>query len=257
MKNNTRLDLELVKREIFNSVGEAAPFIMAGEVLVNGQVIYKRDYNTSSSDEITIKKKHEYVSRGAYKLSSAVEKFSFEVKGKRIVDIGISNGGFSDLLLKMGADSILGIDVNTNQVDYKLRKNSRVTLLKKNARYLTNSDIDFNPDLITIDVSFISIIKILEALVKFGPVDIIALIKPQFEVEKGQGGEGGIIKSIKKRLDILLKVKKKAEESGYSLIGFTTAGIQGRKGNQEYFFYLKYGQNNSIDDKIIENGIKI
>ena len=257
MKNNSRLDIELVKREIFNSIGEAVPFIMAGEVLVNGQVIYKRDHNISSSDEITIKKKHEYVSRGAYKLSSAIEKFNMEVKGKKIVDIGISNGGFSDLLLQMGADSILGIDVNTNQVDYKLRKNVRVTLLKQNARYLTKSDINFLPDLITIDVSFISIIKILEALVKFGPIDIIALIKPQFEVEKGGSGKGGIIESPEKRVEILLNVKKSAEKAGFSVIGFTTAGIQGRKGNQEYFFYMKYGQNISIDDKIIENGIKI
>ncbi len=257
MKNSTRLDIELVKRELFISVEEAAPYIMAGEVLINGQVIYKRDHKTSSEDVISIKKKYEYVSRGAYKLSSAVKEFDIIVKGKKIVDIGISNGGFSDLLLQMDADSVLGIDVNINQVDYKLRKNPRVTLLKKNARYLTETDIDIKPDLFTIDVSFISIIKILKALVKFGSIDIIALIKPQFEVEKGGSGKGGIIESPEKRLEILLNVKKSAEEAGFSIIGFTTAGIQGRKGNQEYFFYMKYGQNFSIDDKIIENGIKI
>jgi len=257
MKNSTRLDIELVNRELFTSVEDAAPYIMAGEVLINGQVIYKRDHKTSSEDVITIKKKNEYVSRGAYKLSSAVKEFGIIVKGKKIVDVGISNGGFSDLLLQMGADSVLGVDVNINQVDYKLRKNPRVTLLKKNARYLTETDIDFTPDLCTIDVSFISIIKILKALVKFGSIDIIALIKPQFEVEKGGSGKGGIIESPEKRVEILLNVKQSAEEAGFSVIGFTTAGIQGRKGNQEYFFYMKYGQNISIDDKIIENGIKI
>ncbi|MEN8223241.1 MAG: TlyA family RNA methyltransferase [Acidobacteriota bacterium] len=255
MKNKTRLDIELVQRKIFGSAEEAAPYIMAGEVLVNGQVIYKRDHKTGRDDVISIKKKNEYVSRGAYKLGSAVKKFNIAVKGKKVVDIGISNGGFSDLLLQMDADSVLGIDVNINQVDYKLRKDDRVTLLKKNARYLTESDIDFEPGLFTIDVSFISVIKILEPLVKFGTVDIIALIKPQFEVEKGGSEKGGIIRSSEKRRDILLSVKKRAEETGYAVIGFTTAGIQGRKGNQEYFFYLKYGQNNSIDDKIIENGI--
>ncbi len=256
-KSSTRLDLELVQRKLFSSIDETTPYIMAGEVLVNGQVIYKRDHKIFEDDVITIKKKNEYVSRGAYKLSSAVKEFGILVKGKKIVDIGISNGGFSDLLLQMDAVSVLGIDVNINQVDYKLRKDNRVTLLKKNARYLTESDFDFKPDLITIDVSFISIIKILKALVKFGPVDIIALIKPQFEVEKGGSGKGGIIESPEKRVEILLSVKNQVESEGYSVIGFTTAGIQGRKGNQEYFFYLKYGQNNSIDDKIIENGIKI
>ncbi len=160
-------------------------------------------------------------------------------------------------MLQNGAEMVLGIDVNINQVDYKLRNDKRVSLLKKNARHINKDDIKFNPGLFTIDVSFISVIKILEALRVFGEVDIISLIKPQFEVSKKDSKTGGIIKSIDKRVEILLDVKHKAEESGYFLMDFTSSGIQGRKGNREYFFYMKYGKKRSIDDKIIKNGIKI
>jgi len=257
-KSKTRLDRELVNRGIFDSREEAVPFIMAGEVQVNGQVAYKSDFPVTGDDEIRIREKREYVSRGAYKIASAIQSFGIDPEGKRVVDIGISNGGFSDFLLGRGAESVLGIDVNIHQVDYKLRRDPRVTLLKKNARYLTGEDIIVKPDLITIDVSFISVVKILDPLVKFGPVDIIALIKPQFEVEKGwQGDEKGVIRSPQKRAEIIIGVKHRAETMGYSVMGFTSAGISGRKGNQEYFFYLKTGKNISIDDKIIKNGIEI
>lgn len=257
MSKKSRLDNELVKRGEFSTIADAIPFIMAGEVLVNGNVIYKKDHNVSIDDVITIKKNFEYVSRGAYKLKKALEDFSFSVKGKKVVDIGISNGGFTDLLLKNGADRVLGIDVNINQVDYKLRKDERVSLLKKNARYIETNDVEFNPELFTIDVSFISVVKILEALKAFGEVSVISLIKPQFEVSKKDSEKGGVIKSDSKRVEILLDVKHKAEEAGFSLLDFTSSGIQGRKGNLEYFFYMKYGKKGSIDDKIIEDGIKI
>lgn len=257
MSKRSRLDSELVKRGEFNTIEDTIPFIMAGEVLVNGNVIYKRDHNVSVDDVITIKKNFEYVSRGAYKLKKALEYFNFSVKGKKVVDIGISNGGFTDLLLQNGADRVLGIDVNINQVDYKLRNDEKVSLLKKNARYIKTGDVEFEPELFTIDVSFISVIKILEALRAFGDVSIISLIKPQFEVSKKDSEKGGVIKSDSKRVEILLDVKHKAEEAGFSLLDFTSSGIQGRKGNLEYFFYMKYGKNRSIDDKIINDGIKI
>ena len=256
MPKKSRLDNELVRRGEFNTIEDAIPFIMAGEVLVNGNVVYKKDHNVSIDDEIIIRKNFEYVSRGAYKLKKALEDFNFSVKGKNIVDIGISNGGFTDLLLQNGADRVLGVDVNINQVDYKLRNDKRVSLLKKNARYIKTDDVEFEPGLFTIDVSFISVIKILEALRAFGQVSIISLIKPQFEVSKMDSEKGGVIKSESKRIEILLDVKHKAEEAGYSLMDFTSSGIQGRKGNLEYFFYMKYGKNGSIDDKIIKNGIK-
>ncbi len=256
-KRKNRLDEELVRRGEFKTCENSLPYIMAGEVFVNGNVVYKSDHGVSEADEIIIKKRSEFVSRGAYKLQNALKDFQIRVDGKNVVDIGVSNGGFTDLLLQKGANTVLGVDVNINQVDYKLRKNEKVLLLKKNSRYLKSDDVSFKPQLFTIDVSFISVIRILEALTVFGPVDIIALIKPQFEVSKDESEKGGIIRSEAKRTRIVIDVKHKAEETGFSVLDFTSSGIQGRKGNYEYFFYMKYGQNGSIDDKIIKNGIKI
>ncbi len=252
-----RLDVELVRRGDFDSTKDTIPFIMAGEIRVNGHVVYKRDHLVCSGDEILILKTDEFVSRGAYKLKKAIEDFDISIYGKSAIDIGISNGGFTDYLLQNGSNLILGIDVNIMQVDYKLRQDSRVLLLKKNARYLKLEDITFIPDIVVIDVSFISVIKILEVLKDFGKIDIVSLIKPQFEVEKKDSEKGGVIKSRETRIRTLLQVKHKAEDIGFSLINFTSSGILGRKGNREYFFYLKYGQNGSIDDKIIKNGIKV
>jgi len=253
----SRLDNELVRRGEFCSAKETIPFIMAGDVCVNGNIVYQRDYLVCNEDEISIVKRNEFVSRGAYKLRKAIEDFDISLEGRNVVDIGISNGGFTDFLLQKGVDLILGVDVNILQVDYKLRKDSRVLLLKKNARYLKVEDVAFVPDLVVIDVSFISVIRILEALRTFGGIDIISLIKPQFEVKKKESEKGGVIRNKETRIRTLLKVKHEAEALGFSLIGFTSSGILGRKGNMEYFFYLKYGQNRSIDDKIIENGIKV
>lgn len=250
-----RLDTELVLKGKFKDADKASRFIMAGEVFINGNVTYRRDHKVSDDDVIEIRKKHEYVSRGAYKLKNALSDFGLEITGKRIVDIGISNGGFSNLLLESGAAGILGVDVNTDQVDYKLRNDPRVGLLKKNARYLVPGDIGFQPDLIVMDVSFISVIRILEALRAFGSVDIVSLIKPQFEVKRSESVKGGVIKDREKIAGILLDVKHQAEKIGFGLLNFTRAGITGKKGNQEYFFFLKYGKINSIDDKIIRDEI--
>ncbi len=255
MKKKSRLDNELIRRGILKTKEEAIPYIMSGEVLVNGNIELKSDFAVYPDDEIVIKKKFEYVSRGALKLKKAFTDFKYDPSGKNVVDIGISNGGFTDLVLKMGAKKVMGVDVNINQVDYKIRNSDRVVLLKKNARYIAKEDLIFNPQLVIIDVSFISVLKILDPLRKFGPVDIISLIKPQFEVSRIDAEKGGVIRNEKKRAEILIDVKNRTDSLGYSLLNFTKAGIQGRKGNQEYFFYLKYKQNGSIDDKIITNGI--
>ncbi|MEN8154540.1 MAG: TlyA family RNA methyltransferase [Acidobacteriota bacterium] len=250
-----RLDIELTERGHTTSREKAKAFIMAGEVFVNDQVEIKPDRQVSSADKIEVKVKNQYVSRGAFKLEKAIKDFNFDLRRKKVLDIGISNGGFADYMLKNGIDRITGVDVNINQVDYSLRKNDKVTLLKMNARFLKPQHIGFKPELITIDVSFISVTKIFEALVDFEDVEIISLIKPQFEAEKGRVGKGGVIKSVEKRVEIVLRIKKELEKMNYSIINFTKAGIAGKKGNQEFFFHLKYGINDSIDDKIIINGI--
>ena len=256
-KKRDRLDIELVKRGLTSSKEEACALIMAGEVIVDEQVVYKAYKEVSTESKITINKRHPYVSRGAYKIKKAFKDFSIDPKGLKIVDIGISTGGFSDYGLKNGAYRVTGIDVNIDQVDYNLKKNKKLKLIKKNARYLKKSDIDFEPDLIIMDLSFISITKIIPALKIFKKSIILTLVKPQFEGKRTMVGKGGIIRKKEDKINILLDLKKKIENLNFSVIAFTEAGIKGRKGNQEYFFLLDNGKKESISDKIIYDEIKI
>lgn len=256
-KSEERIDITLIRKGIFTSIKEAKAFIMAGEVLVNGFPVLKSDYCISEDDKIEIKKRNIYVSRGAFKIEKAFKDFQIDLEGKKVIDIGISNGGFTDLMLKRGVTEVLGIDVNIKQLDFKIASDSRVKLLKLNARYIDESHIKFKPDLIVIDVSFISVLKILEPLRSLGSVKIISLIKPQFEAEKKDVTRGGIILSPDTRRMVVLDLKKRIENIGFAVLNFTEAGIKGKKGNQEYFFLLEYGNKRSLNDKIVENGIKI
>ncbi len=256
-KKGNRLDIELVKREFFSSREKAKAYIMSGEVFVNGFPVIKPDKSVLENDKIEIKEKNVYASRGAYKIEKAFNDFNFNLFNKRAVDIGISNGGFTDYILRQGAKDVLGIDVNIKQLDYKLANDKRVKVLKLNARFLTKKHIDFKPDLIVIDVSFISILKILEPLRFLEGVPIVSLVKPQFEAGRREVTKGGVISSVEKSAEIVIGLKKKLESIGYSILNFTKAGIKGKKGNQEYFFLLEYGNKQSISDKIIEDEIKI
>jgi 23S rRNA (cytidine1920-2'-O)/16S rRNA (cytidine1409-2'-O)-methyltransferase len=242
-KKKIRLDEALVMRGLVAEGKKALALIMAGEVRVNGQVPAKADLKVADDDVIAIQKKYPYVSRGAFKLAKAIGTFAIAVPGLKILDLGISTGGFSDYLLQCGAAAITGVDVNISQVDYGLRQNPRLQLLKKNVRFLQKADVLFEPDLIIMDLSFISITMILPVLTVFTKAKILALIKPQFEAAKGQVGKGGVIRDAEKRLAIVLQLKKRIENMNFAISGFTSAGLKGKKGNQEYFFLLEYGKN--------------
>jgi 23S rRNA (cytidine1920-2'-O)/16S rRNA (cytidine1409-2'-O)-methyltransferase len=257
IQKKIRLDQALVMRGLVAEREKALALIMAGEVLVNGQVQAKADSQVKVADVIAIQKKYPYASRGAFKLAKAIDTFAIAVPGLKILDLGISTGGFSDYLLKCGAAAITGVDVNITQVDYNLRQDPRLHLLKKNVRFLKKEDIPFEPELIIMDLSFISITMVLPVLTVFAKAKILALVKPQFEAAKGQVGKGGVIRDPEKRLAILLQLKKRLENMNYAVSGFTKAGLKGRKGNQEYFFLLEYGKNRSIDDTIISDAAEI
>jgi 23S rRNA (cytidine1920-2'-O)/16S rRNA (cytidine1409-2'-O)-methyltransferase len=239
MKKN-RLDVEVTARELILSGENVRAYIMAGEVLVDGQVEYKPGRIVTGKNRIEVKKKHPYVSKGALKIEKAFLDFTLDINGRKFLDIGISTGGFTDYVLKNGAQAVTGIDVNIDQVDYNLKKDKRLTLIKGNARYLKKEDVGHEPDIITIDVSFISVTRILPALRVFPDAHIIALIKPQFEAKKSDVNRGGVIKEEEKRLKILDDIKRKIEELFFSVVASTPAGVKGRKGNREYFFLLKY-----------------
>jgi len=252
-----RLDLEVTARGLIHDQENPKAYIMAGEVLVDGQVEYRPHRLITEKNRVEIKIKKPFVSRGAFKLERAIKDFSIEIAGTRCLDVGISTGGFTDYLLKQGALEVTGVDVNTDQVDFNLRKDPRVKLIKTNARFLEVGALDYEPDLITMDVSFISITRILPALAAFKKARIISLIKPQFEARKEEVGPGGIIKERDKRLEILLRLKESISQLGFSVTAVTQAGVKGRRGNQEYFFLIKYGQNFPISDKIIDDAVEI
>lgn len=256
-KKKIRLDQSLVMKGLVADQRKALALIMAGEVWVNGQMQDKPDRRVAVDDVIAIQENHPFVSRGAFKLAKAINAFAIVVPGLKILDLGISTGGFSDYLLKCGAAAIIGVDVNISQVDYKLRQDPRLHLLKKNVRYLQKEDVPFKPDLIVMDLSFISIVMILPVLAVFSKAKILVLVKPQFEAAKGQVGKGGVIRDPEKRLAIVLQLKKRIENLNFAIKGFTRAGLKGKKGNQEYFFLLEYGTLKSIDDKMISDAAEI
>ena len=223
-------------------------------------MVYSPDKIVTPNHCVELKEKFPYVSRGALKIEKALRDFSIDIKNLKVLDIGISTGGFTDYLLKNGADRITGVDVNIQQVDDGLKQNKRLKLIKANARNeadLTADKIGFEPDLITMDVSFISVIKIIPALAQFKKSQIVVLIKPQFEAKRENVDKGGIVREKKKRLQVLLDLKQRIIDLNFCVEDFTPTGVKGRKGNREYFFLLGYGKKPSINDKIIAHEIDI
>lgn len=254
-----RLDEEVAKRGLAPSKEKANALIMAGDILVDRQVVYQSDKIVTSDHYIQLKEKFPYASRGALKIEKALKDFSINIKDLNVLDIGISTGGFTDYMLKNGARRVVGIDVNIQQVDDRLKQDKRLKLIKANARHaqdLNTEKLGFEPDLITMDVSFISVTKILPALSQFKKSEILVLIKPQFEARREHVEKGGVIREKETRQQVLLNLKQRIADFNFYVRGFTPAGVKGRKGNQEYFFLLGYGKMPSINDKIITNGIE-
>lgn len=252
-----RLDRALVEHGLVPDLKGAQALIMAGEVLLNGHKADKSDRQVGTTDTIAIKARNPYVSRGALKISKAVAELAIAVSGRKILDIGISTGGFSDYFLQHGAAEVFGVDVTINQVDARLRANPRLRLLETNARFLKKEDIPFVPDLIVMDLSFISITAVLPALAAFPDALALVLVKPQFEAERGRVGRGGVIRDREVRRGILLRLKHRVEELDFGVSHWCAAGVRGRRGNQEYFFLLRRGKNNSIDDRMIADAEEI
>jgi len=246
VKRKSRLDQLLVERGFFTSRTRAQAAIMAGEVYLNGQKASKAGLPVADEALLEVKGPGlPYVGRGGLKLAKALQEFKIEVKGKTAIDIGASTGGFTDCLLQQGAATVYAVDVGYGQLDWKLRRDPRVKVMERtNARYLTFADLGLdtsNIDLAVIDVSFISLDKILPAaygLLAGGGV-VIALIKPQFEAGKADVGKGGIVRSEAVRSAVVEKVQQVAREIGFSVEGLIQSPIEGADGNVEYLIYLK------------------
>ncbi len=232
-----RLDELLVKKGFFESRTRAKAEIMEGNVFVNGIKVDKAGTMIKMDSRIEIKKKLEYVSRGALKLEYALKKWNINVKDKVCLDIGSSTGGFVEVFLKNNAKKVYAVDVNIKQLHYKLYNDKRVIKIEKNARYLRREDLEELPDIISIDVSFISAHKILEPLKKINiDASIILLIKPQFEGEK-KDVKKGIVKDKRVLLKIVENFLKKLS-SEFNPVELIESPIKGQKGNREFLLLI-------------------
>ena len=209
---------------------------MARRVLVNGRIADKSGSTVVDGDELRISEpEHPWVSRGGIKLAHALEHFQIDVSGKICADIGASTGGFTDVLLKKGAARVYAIDVGYGQLDASLRNDPRVIVREKvNARFLEAADFDAPIAFGSIDVSFISLKLILPAVAKFLRGDLVALIKPQFEVGKGEVGKGGIVRDDAKRSAAVESVVEFARDSGFDVRGVIESPVKGAEGNVEF-----------------------
>ncbi|MDD2370739.1 MAG: TlyA family RNA methyltransferase [Firmicutes bacterium] len=258
--NKERIDTMLASNGYFESRQKAQAEIMAGNILVNNQKITKPGTVIDTDSEITIlKKDFPYVSRGALKLLKAIDEYSINVKNKMCLDIGASTGGFTEILLIKGAKKVFAVDVGHNQLDWKLRSDSRVISMEKvNGRYLTQEDLENSlMDIIVTDVSFISLEKILPAASSCLKSDgeIIALIKPQFEAGHGEVSKKGVVTNKAIHLKVIKKIIEYSISLGLSVKGIEKSPIKGPKGNIEFLIYLIKEENPQIidtfDDKTI------
>lgn len=238
IKNKEGIDLLLVKRGLAPTRIRARSLIMAGVVFVNGNRVDKAGTLVEEDAEIVVKDSAlGYVSRGGIKLEAALREFKIDVHDKVALDVGASTGGFTDCLLKRGAKRVYAVDVGYGQLDWKLRQDPRVVVMERiNARYLKPEDIGELVDISTIDVSFISLTKIIppvSKILKPGGI-LIALIKPQFEVGKGEVREGGIVRDEKKHREVINKISLFLEKLNFKILGVISSPILGADGNKEF-----------------------
>jgi len=242
MQKKSRLDRLLVEKGLIESREKAKALILAGNVLVNGTRTNKAGTLVKSDASLEVLQKIPYASRGGLKLEAALRNFNIEVRDKTAMDVGASTGGFTDCLLQRGIKKVYAVDVGYGQLAWKLRNNPRVILLEKtNIRYLKKDVVPTKIDIATIDVSFISLLKVIPKVMEFlaSAGEIVALIKPQFEVTKREVGKGGVVKDEAKRLEVLEKITKEVKNMGLIVKGVIKSPLLGPKGNTEYFIYLK------------------
>ena len=257
-KIKERLDIYLVKNKFFVSRERAKAEIISGNILVNNNKINKAGTFISENSNITILKKNKYVSRGALKLEKAINIFNINLKNKIALDIGCSTGGFSEILLIKGVKKLFCVDVGYGQLAWKIRNNSKVTVLERtNARYSLFEKLNkILVNIITVDVSFISLSKIFYSIYECLKINgnVIALIKPQFEtIRENLNSKGVVKKKVKIHFDIIKNIIEEALKNNFSVKNITYSPIKGPKGNIEYFILLKKEKNitNIINKKKI------
>jgi 23S rRNA (cytidine1920-2'-O)/16S rRNA (cytidine1409-2'-O)-methyltransferase len=251
-----RLDTLLAERGLFGSRTRAAASVMAGEVLVGlGERRAEKPGEMIDPDEIlTLRQGRSFASRGGVKLANALDASGLNVAGRHALDIGASTGGFTDCLLQRGAGQVVAVDVGYGLLDYRLRSDRRVIAMDRtnarglNPRMLEQAGVRHVPDLAVIDVSFISLRKVLAPVLAClaGDHDVLAMIKPQFEVGRGRLGKGGVVRDAADRREALVTVGEEALRLGESVLGYFSSGLPGPKGNLETFVWLAEGGRGSV-----------
>jgi 23S rRNA (cytidine1920-2'-O)/16S rRNA (cytidine1409-2'-O)-methyltransferase len=239
-----RLDTLLAERGLYESRSRAAAAVMAGEVRLgsHGLRADKPGQLVAEDVAVAVPEAKPYVSRGGIKLANALDALGLDPAGHRALDVGASTGGFSDCLLRRGAAAVVALDVAYGELHWSLRQDPRVTVIeRRNARSLSCEELPFRPDLVVADVSFISLAKVLPAVL--GCVaesfDCLALVKPQFELGHGRVGKGGVVRSAGDRREALVGVGAFArEELGLSVLGYASSELPGPAGNRESFVWL-------------------
>ncbi len=246
MPPRVRLDTLLADRGLFATRSRAAASVMAGEVRVGAEHRPAVKPGELVRDDIPVQllPAPRYVSRGGVKLANALEALGLTVAGRRALDVGASTGGFTDCLLQAGVERVTCVDVGYGILDHGLRGDPRVTVLERsNARALTPAQLPCPPDLVVADVSFISLAKVLPAVVACAAPrhDVLALVKPQFEVGRDRVGSGGVVRDAGARRSALVAVGVAAQGLGEAVLGFVSSGLPGPKGNRESFVWLAEG----------------
>lgn len=237
-----RLDVVLVERGLADSRQKAQAMILAGEVEVDGKKAQKAGLQIAETSLVEVSSRlQKYVSRGGFKLEGALKEFHVSVEGRICLDVGCSTGGFTDCLLQHGASRIYAVDVSTNQLAWKLREDPRVIPIKKNARELMPADVAERVNMVVIDVSFISVNKVLPGACSCAEeeADVLILVKPQFELEREDVGKGGIVRESKLHEKAIVSVQRAAESLGLSVLGSVPSRLKGSEGNQEYFLHAR------------------
>ncbi len=244
MKNpaRERIDVLLVEQGLATSRQRAQALLLAGNVRVDGARITKAGTRVSTAARIeVVGESNPYASRGGLKLEGALQDFGISPQGQVCLDVGSSTGGFTDCLLQHGASKIYAVDVSIDQLDWKLRRDSRVVPIQRNARHLRSEDIGDRPALIVSDVSFISAAKILPGIAAIAApgADFLILVKPQFELEKRDVGKGGIVRDPALHEKAIKKVAAAAKAVGLETIGVKPSRLPGAEGNQEFFLHAR------------------
>jgi 23S rRNA (cytidine1920-2'-O)/16S rRNA (cytidine1409-2'-O)-methyltransferase len=248
-----RLDSLLSERGMFPSRSRAAASVLAGEVLLlpERRRADKPGQLVPADVELELADAPAYVSRGGTKLANALDALGIDPAGRHALDVGASTGGFTDCLLKRGAEQVVALDVAYGQLDWSLRSDDRVTVIERaNARALGSVDLPYAPDLIVIDVSFISVTKVLPAVLGVAAkrFDCLAMVKPQFEVGRAGVGKGGVVRDPELRRGALVAVGRAAQQLGAAVLGYASSGLPGPKGNLETFAWIAEGSRRAVDD---------